>query len=181
MKSIVTYFIKYPIASNLLMVSIFILGIFGMYNMKSTFFPEVESRIISIQAVYPGSSPEEIEEGIVSKIEENLKGLTGVERTTSISSENLGTVTVEVERGYNTNVVLEDVKNAVDQINSFPDGMEPVTVFRQENLGFAISFALSGDVDLATLKMFQRPRGTPWTVIRQRQLAIQEILQMPQV
>ena len=67
MRNIITYFIKYPIAGNMLMVAIFILGIFGLMNMKSTFFPEVESRLISIQAVYPGASPEEIEEGIVLK------------------------------------------------------------------------------------------------------------------
>ena len=63
MRSIINYFIKYEIAANLLMVAIVIMGIAGASSMKSTFFPEVESRNISIQIVYPGSSPEEIEEG----------------------------------------------------------------------------------------------------------------------
>jgi len=90
MRSIVKYFIKNEIAGNILMILLFILGLVGLSQMKTTFFPEVESRLISIQAVYPGSSPEEIEEGIVSKIEENLKGLTGIERVTSV--ENLGRV-----------------------------------------------------------------------------------------
>ncbi len=156
MRSLVNYFIKFPIAANLLMFGILILGVVGLINMKSTFFPEVESRIISIQVVYPGASPEEIEEGIIAKIEENLKGVTGVERYTSVSRENSGTVTVEVFKGYDTDVVLQDVKNAVDQINSFPAGMEPAVVFKQENLGFAISFAISGDVDLRTLKRYGR-------------------------
>ena len=156
MQSLINYFIKYPLAANLLMVGIFILGIFGMLNMSSTFFPETESKMINIQVVYPGSSPEEIEEGIVSKIEENLKGITGVERVTSVSSENTGTVMVEVAKGYATDLILTDVKNAVDQINSFPALMEPPTVFKLENLNFVISFALSGDVDLRTLKEFGR-------------------------
>lgn len=156
MRGIILYFIKYPIAANLVMVGILALGWVGVNGIKSTFFPEVESRIISIQTVYPGASPQEVEEGIINKIEENLKGLTGVERFTSVSRENSGTVTVEVLKGYNTDVVLQDVKNAVDRINSFPVGMEPAVVYKQENLGFAYSFAISGEVDLATLKRYGR-------------------------
>ncbi len=156
MKSIVNYFIKNPIAANLLMFSLFALGLAGALNMKSTFFPEVESRTIIIQVTYPGASPEEIEEGVVNKIEENLKGVTGVERYTSVSRENSGRITVEVLQDYDTDNVLQDVKNAVDQINAFPVGIEPPVIFKQENLGFAISFALSGDVELKTLKRFAR-------------------------
>ncbi|GJM34710.1 MAG: multidrug transporter AcrB [Saprospiraceae bacterium] len=156
MRNFINYFIKYPVAANLLMFGLLILGLVGMRSMKSTFFPEVESRIINIQAIYPGASPEEIEEGIVKKIEENLKGLTGVERYTSVSSENSGVITIEVFKGYDTDIILQDVKNAVDRINSFPVGMEPPIIFKRENLGFAISFAISGDVDLKTLKRYGR-------------------------
>lgn len=156
MRGIVDYFIKNEIAGNILMILLFIVGMFGLSQMKTTFFPEVESRIISIRAIYPGSSPEEVEEGIVSKIEENLKGLTGLERVTSVSSENSASVTVEVLKGYDTDVILQDVKNAVDQISSFPVDMEPVTIYKQENLGRVLSFAVYGDVPLKTLKKVGR-------------------------
>lgn len=156
MRSIVAYFIKYPITGNLLMVLILLFGWFGLKSIRSTFFPETESKTISIQAVYPGSSPEEIEEGIVAKIEDNLKGLTGIDRVSSVSRENSGTVTVEVESSYDTDKALQDVKNAVDRISSFPSGMEPPVIYKRENLSFAISFALSGNVDLKTLKQFAR-------------------------
>ncbi len=156
MRNAIKYFIKYPIAANLLMVGIFAIGIYSMLNMSSTFFPETESRFISIQTIFPGASPEEIEEGIISKIEENLNGLTGVERVTSVSSENSGAVRVEIAKGYDIDLILTDVKNAVDQINSFPAAMEPPTVFKEENLSFVISFSFSGPVDLRTLKEFGR-------------------------
>ena len=155
MRSIVQYFIKNEIAGNILMILLFIMGLFGLSQMKTTFFPEVESRNISIQAIYPGSSPEEIEEGIVSKIEENLKGLTGVERVTSISSENSASLTVEVLKGYDTDLVLQDVKNAVDRVSSFPVNMEPLTIFKQENLGRVLTFAIYGDIPLMALKKIQ--------------------------
>lgn len=156
MREIIAYFIKYPIAGNLLTVAILVMGYFAAVNIQTTFFPEVPSRFISIQVIYPGASPEEVEEGIIAKIEENLKGLTGIERYTSVSSENSGSISVEVFKGYNTDLILQDVKNAVDRINSFPVGMEPPVVYKRENLGFAISFAISGDVSLATLKRYAR-------------------------
>jgi multidrug efflux pump subunit AcrB len=156
MRSIINYFIKNEIAGNILMVMLFLVGAFGLSQMKTTYFPEVESRIISIRAIYPGSSPEEIEEGVISKIEENLKGLTGIERVTSISSENSGSVTVEVLKGYNPDLVLQDVKNAIDGINSFPVDMEPLLTYKQENLGRVINFAIVGDVPLTTLKKISR-------------------------
>ena len=156
MRSVIQYFIKYPIAANLLMFSILALGLVGMNSMKSTFFPETESRIISIQLTYLGASPEEVEEGVINKIEENLKGVTGVERVTSVSRENSGTVSVEVFKGYDTDIALQDVKNAVNRISSFPVGMEPAVIYKMENLGFGISFAVSGKVDLKTLKKYGR-------------------------
>ncbi len=156
MRSIIDYFIKNEIAGNILMLFILIMGVFGLTQMKTTFFPEVESRLIQIQTVYPGSSPEEIEEGIIAKIEENLKGVTGIERVTSVSSENSGIISIEVFKGYDTDFVLQDVKNAVDRIPSFPVGMEPPVIFKLENLGRAITFAVAGDVSLKTLKIKAR-------------------------
>ncbi len=156
MKSLVNYFIKFPIAANLLMFALLILGAVAMVSIKSTFFPEVETRLVYIQLIYPGASPEEIEEGVVNKIEENLKGVTGVERIQSVSRENSGTINIEIFKGYDTDVVLQDVKNAVDRISSFPVGLEPPVIYKIENLGNVISVAISGKTDLKTLKRYGR-------------------------
>jgi len=153
-RNLIAYFIKYPVAGNTLMVLIFIFGYFGLQSWKKNFFPVSESRILQIETVYPGSSPEEIEKGIVLKIEDNLRGVTGIEQISSVSQENSGVITIEVERSYNTDLVLQDVKNAVDRIPSFPDGMEPPVIYKKESRNFAISFSLSGDVSLTTLKKF---------------------------
>lgn len=156
MRSIIEYFVKYPFAGNLLMILILVFGYFGLQNIRSTFFPQAESRIISVRVVYPGASPEEVEEGIITKIEDNLKGVSGIVDVTSVSSENAGSITVEGEKGYDIDYLLQDVKNAVDQINSFPVGMEPAVVYKQEARNFVISFALTGDVDLRALKIAGR-------------------------
>jgi len=156
MRGIVKYLIEVPIAGNILMIFLLIMGLVSALKMKSTFFPTVPSRTIQVQAIYPGASPSEIEEGVVTKIEENLVGVTGVERTTSVSSENSANITIEVIQGYNTDLVLLDVQNAIDRIPTFPAGMEPLVIFKRENISPALNFSISGDVDLRTLKMYAR-------------------------
>lgn len=152
MRSVISYFIRYPFAGNVLMVAVLIFGYFGYSSLRSTFFPVSESRNIIISAIFPGASPEEVEDGIVYKIEEELKGLTGVFKVSSTSQENAGTVVVEVKWGQDINLILQDVKNAVEAIPSFPEGMEKLSVYKQEEMNFAISFSLNGDVPLRTLK-----------------------------
>jgi len=156
MKKIIKTFIKYPILGNVLILSILLFGWIGFKSLKTTFFPILPSKTILIQASYPGASPEEIEEAIVLKIEDNLKGLTGVERVTSVSHENSCTITVTVLTGYDVNIVLQDVKNAVNQVSSFPAGMERLTIYRREARNFAIDFVMAGNVDLLTLKQEAR-------------------------
>ena len=156
MRALVTYFIKYPIAANLLMFAIVVIGLLSATQLKFTFFPEVEVRVVSVTAVYPGAAPSEIEEGIVAKVEEEVKGLTGVKKIQSVSSENFGSITVELERGTDVDKMTQDIKNAVDQVNSFPDGMEPPVVKKLEFFGQGLTLGLTGDVSLRRLKEYAR-------------------------
>ena len=157
MKSVITHFIKYPVAANVLILAFIILGTLGMMSLKSSFFPLNESRIVSIRVAYPGASPQEMEEGIVLKIEDNIRGLIGIDRFTSVSSENSATVRIEILKGYEVDVVLADIKNAVDKVPSFPVGMEPPVIAKDIFRTEAISFVISGeDVSLITLKLLAR-------------------------
>ncbi len=157
MRNIIAYFIKYHVAVNVIVIMFAILGIFGATSLKSSFFPLVDSKNITIAVTYPGASPQEVEEGIVLKIEDNLKGLEGVERVTSTSRENSGSIDVEIEKGESIDFMLLEIKNAVDRVPSFPVGMEPLVVSKRENVRQTISFAISGtDIPLATLKQIGR-------------------------
>ena len=75
------------------MLLIIIFGTMGLSNLRKTFFPERTSKLITVQAVYPGASPLEIEQMVTLKIEDNLDGITGIKRVTSKSSENTSNVT----------------------------------------------------------------------------------------
>lgn len=157
MRKIISFFIRYHVAVNVIIGAFIIFGLLGFFGLKSSFFPLVESKIITITITYPGASPQEIEEGIVLQIEDNLKGLRGVDRVTSLSKENSGSITVEIERGENIDFMLLEVKNAVDRVPSYPTGMEPLIVAKREEVRQTISFALSGnEIPLATLKEIGR-------------------------
>jgi len=152
MKSLISFFIKYSTWATVIKIFVLIFGLIALFNIKTSFFPELEPNIININIVFPAASPEEIEEGVIQKIEDNLKGVKGIDRVTSVARENTGSITVEVFRSYNTDEVLDDVKNAVDRINSFPAGLEPVVVSKSNGAEFAISFAIYGTEDLYALK-----------------------------
>ena len=57
----------------------------------------------------------------------------GVERVTSTSRENSGNINVEIEKGKDIDFMLLEVKNAVDRVPTFPSGMEPIVVAKQES------------------------------------------------
>lgn len=153
MKKIISYFIKYDVAVNVIVLAFFVFGVIGVLSIKSSFFPLVDAKNIQVIVTYPGASPQEIEEGVILKIEENLKGLEGVDRVTSTSKENSGTINVEIVTGEDIDFMLLDVKNAIDRVSSFPVGMEPLVVYILEEVRETISFAINGKgVPLNSLK-----------------------------
>lgn len=157
MRKVIAYFIKYHVAVDVIVLACFVFGIVGALSLKSSFFPLTESKNIFITVTYPGASPQEIEEGIVLKIEDNLKGLEGVDRVTSTSRENSGSINVEIEKGRDIDFMLLEVKNAVDRVPTFPGGMEPLIVSKLQAVRPTISFAVSGEnIPLATLKKIGR-------------------------
>ncbi len=152
MNYIIKFFIKNELLVNLFIAIVVLLGVLAVGNMNSSFFPKAPERFIIIEAIYPGASPREVEEGITLKIEENLKGIPGIDRVTSTSQENSSRITVELDYGQNADLILQDVKNAVDQISNFPADMEQLVVYVQEIENPTARVAITGNVPLQTLK-----------------------------
>ncbi len=158
MKKLIAYFIKYPIYANAVIIITAIAGILSFVMMPQSFFPELPPNRVYVNVSYPGASPEEIEEGITTRIEESLNGIEGLEEITSASSENMSRVTVEVYEGFDIDEVLQDVKNSVDAIYSFPQGAEKPTIQKQKSRGMGGMgnmvgyYALNGPDDLWLLK-----------------------------
>ncbi len=153
MKSIARWSVEHRVTVNLLMVFIFVVGIMSLTRMKREMFPHFSLDLISIQVVYPGASPEEIEEGIVVKIEEKVKSVEGVKRVISTAKEGVATVLLEVKEDVeDVQKVVDEVKTLVDTIDTFPDEVETPVIQEVTVREEATNIAVYGDVSERTLR-----------------------------
>ena len=154
MKRAISLFIKYPFYANIILVIILGVGLFSFSSMNRSFFPDITEKFINISVFYPGASPKEMEEGITVRIEEALRGIAGIKEINSTSYENFSSVQIEITGEYDIDETLMEVKNAVDGIPSFPVDAEKPIVNKQRSISRAMFMALTGDVDLLTLKQY---------------------------
>ena len=155
MRSLVQFFIKRPIWANALIVITVMFGTYQLSSMNKSFFPELDPRTINITVMYPGASPEEMEDGVTIKIEQALRGIDGIEEINSTSSENLATIRIKGFEDADMDEVYKDVENAVNSINSFPQGAEKPVIRRLKSNPMSELVAtlnLKGNKDLMVLK-----------------------------
>jgi multidrug efflux pump subunit AcrB len=153
MHRILEWFAKNPVAANLVMVLIVAGGLLTLPGIKQEVFPEIASDLINISVPYLGAAPEEVEEAICVRIEEEVQSLEGIKRITSRASEGVGTVTLELLPGTDIRQLLDDVKARVDAIDTFPEETEKPVIQELLNRRQVLSLAVSGDTDEKTLKV----------------------------
>ena len=152
MSKLIQYFIRHSIITNWVMLVICFAGIFALLNLEKRINPKMEIDEISINIPYPGASAVEVEEGIIIKIEESLRGIEGIEKVYSTSQDNYGYLNVEVAPGYDMNKAIQDVKNAVNSINSYPTDAEKPVIYQETQWNRGIMLSIYGPKDLFTLK-----------------------------
>ena len=157
MNKLIAYFIKYPIWANALIVVTAIAGVLSLFIMPKSFFPEMNPNRVYVNVAYPGASPKEIEEGITTKVEESLNGIQGVKEITSTSSENMATVNIKAYQDTDMDQLLSDVENAINSINSFPEGAEKPIIKRLTSGGMGSVVAFIGisakDKNISDIKL----------------------------
>ena len=116
MKFLGKWSINNHVTVNLIMIFIIVAGLFTVCRMRREVYPQFALDMINVSVVYPGSSPEEVEEGICIKIEERIKGIEGITRTFASAYEGRGSVSFELDTSADINSVLDDIKNEVDLI-----------------------------------------------------------------
>ena len=152
MKPIIAWFGNNHVAANLLMGLIILAGLVSIPSMPTKPFPDIDIPIISITVPYLGAAPEEVEEGVCVRIEEELIGIEGIKHIRSNASEGICSVSVELFEDADKPKALDDVKNRVDSIDTFPEETEkPITTMAtpQRNV---MDLAITGPSDEKTLK-----------------------------
>lgn len=140
------------VAANLLMLVFIIGGLIIGVTIKQEVFPEIELDTIRVSVSYPGAGPEEVEEGIVLKLEERLSGINGIEEIRSSAREGSASIRLDVLDGEDVDEVLADVKAEVDRLNTLPEDAEEPTVSKIAYRGEVISVVVYGDVSERSLR-----------------------------
>ncbi len=148
----IAWFIHNPVASNVLMIVVLVVGFFTMGGLRQEIVPSTKVDAVQVSVAYPGASPQEVEEAICMRIEESVQGLSGVDRVKSKANENFGTVTVEYLDSVDRNVFLDDVKAEIDRIDNFPEETEEPMVTLIDVNNQVIEIAIWGQADAWTLR-----------------------------
>ncbi len=146
MASLIGWWVRNPVAANLLMLGILLSGYLGFKAMEREAFPEFKVKQAEISVIWPGAAPQEVEEQIIVRIEEALKDLDGVKRVRSVASEGAGSIIVQANSYVDIDAFVNDVKNRVDAVNALPRDIENPRVKRGELRREMIRVALYGDL-----------------------------------
>ena len=132
-----------PVAANLLMFTLLLGGLLGFSEIRQEITPDFTLESIRVSVAYPGASPKEVEEGIVLAVEKELTGMDGIRSITSSANEGSGSVSAELSDDADPGEVLQNVRNAVSRITSFPDDAEPARVELRQHGFYVISIAVA--------------------------------------
>ncbi len=171
MRTAIAWMANNSVAANLLMFVLIVGGLFGIGRVTQEVFPAFQMDAVSVSVVYPGASPEDVEQAIVLAIEDRLRALDGVKRVSSTSAEGAGAVTAELLIDADPDRVLSDIKTEVDRIQSFPLEAEKPQVRLITSPREVVSVVIAGDQSTSTLHALAEE-------VRSRMLATGEITQV---
>ncbi|MYA36387.1 MAG: efflux RND transporter permease subunit [Gammaproteobacteria bacterium] len=152
MRTPISWFVRNPVASNLLMWIFLAGGVIAYFNLNQEEFPDIEIGVIQVSVPYLGATPEESETGVCLRIEEALEGAEGIQRLTTTAREGGCDATVELAGDADLNRSLNDVKAKVDAITTFPAETEKPIVRAFSSSGNVMTLALISNADDHFLK-----------------------------
>jgi multidrug efflux pump subunit AcrB len=149
---VIAWFARNPVAANLLMLIIMAVGLGSAFTIQRAMFPSFDLEVIFVQVPYPGAAPEEVEQGVILKIEEAINDLDGIQRVESDAFESRAQLMIDPEEGVDINNLVADIQNRIDAIAHFPEEAEAPIVSLPELLVPALTIQVSGNLDERSMK-----------------------------
>ncbi|MYK44928.1 MAG: efflux RND transporter permease subunit [Gammaproteobacteria bacterium] len=150
---LIGWFAKNHVAANLLMLAIIGLGVYALaWEIKKESFPEFIRNQIQVQVPFRGATPEEVEQGVILRVEEAIKSIEGVVEYRSFAGEGGGTVYIDFDSRADVAEKMDEVKLAVDGISTFPTDTERPIISESRFRNAVIDIQLTGELDETTMK-----------------------------
>ncbi|MGI5982145.1 MAG: efflux RND transporter permease subunit [Sakamotonia sp.] len=139
--------LRRPVTTVLVVLCLIVFGLSSVFSSKLELTPEMEMPMLVINAVYPGASPEDVEELVTKPIEDEIGTLTGVDTITSMSAENFGLVLLQYEYGKDMDKAYDDLKKKLDGlVNEFPEDVQTPAIIEMDiNDTPAITLAVNNE------------------------------------
>ena len=148
----IAWLARNPVAANLLMVLIVAAGLLAATEIVDEAFPQADLDVIGIDVPYLGAAPEDVETGVVLRVEEAVQNIEGIRRIQSTANPGSASVRLDLELGADARRVLDEVTTAVQGIRTFPAATEEPIVREPIVRNQVLVIAVSGAVDVAALK-----------------------------
>lgn len=152
MNNIIEWFVRNRVAANLLMLLFLVVGAMSLKDVRSEIIPNVSLDMISVTVPYPGASPEAVEQAIVNPVEAAIYDVEGIKSISSRSVEHLGVVTAELDWGYDSKDILNEIKARVDGIGSFPKDASKPVISELSVRNLVAYLIVSGEADERSLR-----------------------------
>ncbi len=131
--------IKRPVLASVLSIIITLFGIIAYRYLGVREFPAIDPPTISVSTAYKGASADIIENQITEPIESSVNGISGIRSITSVSRDQLSTVTVEFNIEQDLDNAANDVRDRVSRIvRSLPTDADPPVVAKADGNSFPI-------------------------------------------
>lgn len=139
--------LKRPVTTVLVVLCLIVFGVSSIFSSKLELTPEMEMPMLIVTAVYPGASPDDVEELVTKPIENEIGTLTGVDTVMSMSSENMAMVMLSYDYGMDIDQAYDDLKKKLDGMaNSLPDDVKMPTILEMDiNAMPSIMLAVNND------------------------------------
>lgn len=152
MKSLIAWWADNHVAANLMMIAIIVAGVFGYNKLEREIFPTIAFPGMQVIVAWPGASPRDVEQQVVSRIEESLKDLENLDWIRSESGEGWGGVFIMAENTSDFSSVMDDVTSRVRGISSLPPDIEQPRISQWVTREEMMRVAVHGNVGERQLK-----------------------------
>ena len=150
----IRWFNYHPVAANLLMFAIILLGIIALPDLQRETFPVLKNEKVQISIIYKGATTDEVEDAICRRIENAVESISDLDEIRCEAREGLATATAVMREEADMMRFLDDIKSAIDSVNDFPEAIEPPIIEELGRTDAVVSVAITGPENPVVLKAY---------------------------